>query len=329
MLRLWLFLLLVIWLPDASGQVSAPSFCGNQNSSGFFEIEIDGARREYVLHIPDVSPGTSGLPLMINFHGFGDCAADYAESVGGYYGLNDLADEAGFVVAYPQAMVREKGDPYWEPGDIGSDIEINDVSFVRHLVADIAAKMSIDHERVFAVGYSNGGMMAYDLACTAPDVFPAVRIMSGVMLGNTCASPDATSIIHFHGIADDVIPLDGSGDFPSVLENIELWRDHNDIPAESLVTTSLESGDVTRDFYAGGRENTAVALYVINREYGKGGGHVWFSEAIDGLTPNQILWQFLLEASQPTLAPERVLQPGLQWLLLRGTRDLDDGSDSD
>ena len=43
MLRLWLFLLLVIWLPDASGQVSAPSFCGNQNSSGFFEIEIDGA----------------------------------------------------------------------------------------------------------------------------------------------------------------------------------------------------------------------------------------------------------------------------------------------
>ena len=329
MLRSWLFLLLVTWLPDVSGQVSAPSFCDNQNSAGFFELEIDGARREYVLHIPDASPAASGLPLIINFHGFGDCAIDYAQSVGNFYGLNDLADEAGFVVAYPQAMVREKGDPYWEPGEIGDDIEINDVLFARYLVADIATKVSIDHERVFAVGYSNGGMMAYDLACTAPDIFPAVGIMSGVMLADSCASPDATSIIHFHGIADEVIPLDGSGDFPSVLENIEFWRDHNDIPAESLDTTSLESGDVTRNFYAGGRENTAVALYVINREYGKEGGHVWFSETIDGLTPNQILWQFLSAASQLTQAPEQVLQPGLQWLLLRGARDPDDGSDSD
>lgn len=329
MLRCWLFVLLAIWLPNASAQVSAPSFCGNQSSAGFFEIEIDGARREYIVHMPDVSPGTSGLPLMINFHGFGDCAGDYAASVGEYYGLNDLANEAGFVVAYPQAMVREKGDPYWEPGDIGSDIEINDVLFVRHLVADIATKVSIDHQRVFAVGYSNGGMMAYDLACTAPDIFPAAGIMSGVMLADTCASPDATSIIHFHGVADEVIPLDGSGDFPSVLENIEFWRDHNDIPADSLITASLASGNVTRDFYSGGRENTAVALYVINHEYGKEGGHVWFSETIDGLTPNQILWQFLSDAGQPTLAPEQVLQPGLQWLLLRGGRDSDDGSDFD
>ena len=331
MLRFCLFVLLAIWLPNLSAQVSAPSFCGNQSSVGFYENEVDGARREYMLHIPDASSGASGLPLILNFHGFGDCAGDYAESVGGYYGLNDLADEAGFVVAYPQAMVREKGDPYWEPGDIGDDIEINDVLFTRHLVADIATKVSIDHERVFAVGYSNGGMMAYDLACTAPDIFPAVGIMSGVMLADSCASPDATSIIHFHGIADDVIPLDGSGDFPSVLENIEFWRDHNHIPAESLVTTSLESGDVTRNFYAGGRENSAVALYVINREYGKEGGHVWFSGAIDGITPNQILWRFLLEASQPALGPEPepALQPGLQWLLLRGENDPDDGSDFD
>ena len=329
MLRFWLFVLLAVWRPDASGQVSAPSFCDNQNSAGFFELEIDGARREYVLHIPDASPAASGLPLIINFHGFGDCAIDYAQSVGNFYGLNDLADEAGFVVAYPQAMVREKGDPYWEPGDVGDNIEINDVLFTRHLVADIATKVSISHDRVFAAGYSNGGMMAYDLACVASDIFPAVGIMSGVMLADTCNSAGATSIVHFHGIADDVIPLDGSGDFPSVLENIEFWRDHNDISAESLVTTSLGSGAVTRNSYTGGRENTAVALYVINREYGKEGGHVWFSETIDGLTPNQILWQFLSEASQLTQAPEQVLQPGLQWLLLRGARDPDDGSDSD
>ena len=327
MFRFLLAILLATWLPQAFGQVSAPSYCGNGNSPGFHEIEVEGARREYLLHIPDELPEVSAV--IINFHGFGDCANAYVDSVGRASSLNSLADQAGFVVAYPQAMVRQKGDPYWEPGDNGNNIEVNDVLFTRHLVEDIASKVSIDPSRVFAVGYSNGGMMAYDLACVASDLFPAVGIMSGVMLADTCASSDATSIIHFHGIADYVIPLDGSGEYPSVLENIEFWRDHNDIPAESLVSTSLESGDVTRDFYAGGRENTAVALYVINREYGKQGGHVWFSETIDGLTPNQILWQFLSDAGQPTLAPEQVLQPGLQWLLLRGARDPDDGSDSD
>ena len=324
MFRFLLAILLATWLPQAFGQVSAPSYCGNGNSPGFHEIEVEGARREYLLHIPDELPEVSAV--IINFHGFGDCANAYVDSVGRASSLNSLADQAGFVVAYPQAMVRQKGDPYWEPGDNGNNIEVNDVLFTRHLVEDIASKVSIDPSRVFAVGYSNGGVMAYDLACVASDLFPAVGIMSGVMLADTCASSDATSIIHFHGIADYVIPLDGSGEYPSVLENIEFWRDHNDIPAESLVSTSLEFGDVTRDFYAGGRENTAVALYVINREYGKQGGHVWFTDPIDGLTPNQILWQFLSAASQETSPPQRALQPEVQWLLLRNTDEPNDAA---
>jgi polyhydroxybutyrate depolymerase len=324
MFRFLLAILLATWLPQAFGQVSAPSYCGNGNSPGFHEIEVEGARREYLLHIPDELPEVSAV--IINFHGFGDCANAYMDSVGRASSLNSLADQAGFVVAYPQAMVRQKGDPYWEPGDNGNNIEVNDVLFTRHLVEDIASKVSIDPSRLFAVGYSNGGMMAYDLACVASDLFPAVGIMSGVMLADTCASSDATSIIHFHGIADYVIPLDGSGEYPSVLENIEFWRDHNDIPAESLVSTSLESGDVTRDFYAGGRENTAVALYVINREYGKQGGHVWFTDPIDGLTPNQILWQFLSAASQETSPPQRALQPEVQWLLLKNTDEPNDAA---
>ena len=321
MFRYFVFVLLAVWVPHTSGQISAPSFCGNVNSADFNEIEVQGARREYLLHIPAKLPESPAL--IINFHGFGDCANSHAASVGEFYGLNNLADNAGFVVAYPQAMVREKGDPYWEPGDNGDDIEVNDVLFTRHLVADIESKLSINPSRVFAAGYSNGGMMAYSLACVASDLFPAVGIMSGVMLGDSCDAPGATSVIHFHGTADNVIPLDGGGDYPSVLETIEFWRDHNGIPAESLITTSLQSGAVDRDLYTGGRENTVVALYVVNREYGKEGGHVWFSEAIEGMTPSEIMWQFFLEASSETLPPEGGVEPAIQWFLLRGAPDAD------
>ena len=327
MFRYLLVIVLGLSRAPASGQVSAPTSCGNENRPDFYEIEVDGARREYLLHIPEGFPSETEFALIINFHGFGDCASDYADSVGELYGLNDLADEQGFVVAYPQAMVRAKGDPYWEPGGSGGDIELNDLSFTRQLVADVSTRTIINPDRVFAAGYSNGGMMAYDLACRASDLFPAVAIMSGVMLADSCDEIGATSIIHFHGLADTVIPLDGSGDFPSVLENIAFWIDHNGIPNESLVSSVLDSGAVTRDLYAGGRENTSLALYVVNREFGKAGGHVWFSDAIDGSNPNQIMWRFLSASSVETPPSTAPLRLGLQWFLLRAGRTVEDGSE--
>ena len=52
-------------------------------------------------------------------------------------------------------MIREKGDPYWEPGDVGPDIAINDVMFARRIVSDVATKPQIEIENTFV--RSNGG----------------------------------------------------------------------------------------------------------------------------------------------------------------------------
>ena len=146
-----------------SAQVAEPTFCNNQNTEGYQRIEENGVGREYILYPSTLeSPDTPSV-LLINFHGYGDCANAYAEDIGNLYGLNNLADDEGFLVAYPQAMIREKGDPYWEPGDVGPDIAINDVMFARRLVSDVANKLQIEIESTFAVGFSNGGMMSYDL----------------------------------------------------------------------------------------------------------------------------------------------------------------------
>ena len=278
--------------PHATAQIGQPTFCGNEGSEGFHRIEVNGAVREFILHVPDIEPSDSGFPLLINFHGFGDCAKDYAEVTGEFYGLNTLASEAGFIVAYPQAMVREKGSPYWEPGDIGPNIEINDVMFTRRLVSDVANKIPVDFGKTFALGYSNGGMMAYDLACNAADLFDSVAIMSGVKLDGDCDDSVATSILHFHGSYDDYIPLDGSGNFPSVYDGINFWVEQNRIPASTGIISSLNGGDVMRELYLGGMESTEVNLYVINSEFGKPAGHSWFSAEIEGKTPNQIIWSF-------------------------------------
>lgn len=268
--------------------------CQNSNHDAYRTLDRDAETREYILHIPASYDDNTATPLVLNFHGFGGCAADFAADVGEALNLNALADSENFIVAYPQGVIRTKGDTEWDPGDNGrQNINENDVYFVEQLISDISAEFNVDGSRVYATGYSNGGMMAYGLACTSSDLIAAVGIMSGVMLADDCDANEYTSVIHFHGIEDEVLPYDGNQDYQSISDIIQFWLDHNNIPASSLVTTELNDGDVVRDVYAGGTEDTDVVLYTVKNEFDKPGGHVWFSDDIDGSTPNQILWDFL------------------------------------
>lgn len=268
--------------------------CTNSEHDGYRTVVNGTSTREYVLYVPSNYDSNTATPLIINFHGFGGCAASFEENVGEINGLNRVADNNNFLVAYPQGIVRAKEGAEWDPGDNGSaDINDNDVFFTEQLIAAIDGEFNVDLTRVYATGYSNGGMMAYGLACNRGDVIAAVGIMSGTMLSDNCAMDEYTSIIHFHGSGDDVLPYNGNQDFESIPNVVNFWINHNNIPASSLVSTQLNGGDVTREEYIGGDENTGVVLYLVDSEFGKDGGHVWFSEDIDGDSPNQILWEFL------------------------------------
>ncbi len=268
--------------------------CINSAADGYRSILQGSEMREYILYIPASYDSNSPTPLVINYHGFGDCAAGYADDIGEFYGLNELADNENFIVAYPQAtFCGEKGDNYWEPGNTGSqDIIENDTYFTEQLIADIKDQLNVDLTRVYATGYSNGGMMSYSLACSS-NFFAAIGIMSGTMLAEDCNENEYTSIIHFHGIDDEVLPYAGNEDYDSIADIMNFWVNHNNIPTSSLVTTQFNNGDIQRDEYSGGNENTSVVLYTINNEFDKPGGHVWFSGDIDGTSANKILWDFL------------------------------------
>ena len=276
----------------------ADSKFNDTDQSGRRTIVQDTETREYILHVPASYDKNDPTPLLINFHGFGGRAADYSRDIGDFYNLNSLADTRNFLVAYPQAVMREKEGVYWDPGDDGSqNITKNDMYFVEQLISDISNEYNIDVSRVYACGYSNGGMMAYGLACSRGDLIAAAGIMSGIMLRGTCDNNEYTSIIHFHGMAEDVLPYDGNENSQSVSDVVNFWLNHNNIPASSLVKKELNNGDVLRYEYTGGNENTSVVLYAIKREHDKPGGHVWFSDAIDEVHPNQILWDFLSQYS--------------------------------
>ena len=243
--------------------------------------------REYLLQVPDSYSALESTPLILNLHGYGDNVDDYREYVGEETGLQLLADQREFFVAYPQAYLLKGGERYWQPGDNGEqDIALNDIYYIERVLADIKAEYNIDEEQIFALGFSNGGMMAYSLGCNRGDVFAAVGGMATTMIPEECNKNHTPSIIAFHGTDDSVLPYEGNAAWQAVPDVMEFWVDHNDLSTQDLQSTTYDEGAVRHDVYPG--DEASVVLYTI-----EGGGHVWFSNNINGLSPNEILWDFL------------------------------------
>ncbi len=259
------------------------------------QVTADGTiMREYILYVSANYDPSLSSPLIINMHGFGDCASDYAQTIGEFYAFDELADQENCIVAYPQGAYRpEKEDTYWEPGDTGfEDIYQNDVYFIEQLIGQIREEYTIDENKIYACGYSNGGMMAYSLACNNTGLFKAIGIMSGTMLEEECSATVTTPIIVFHGIADEVLPYEGNLWYQSVGEVIDFWLDQNAISANSKLSSELNDGKVILDEYSNNDENTCLSLYTIYEEHDKPGDHVWFSDLIGDDSPNQVMYNF-------------------------------------
>ena len=280
------------------------------------EVGGETLMREYILHVPSAYDASVAHPLVIVYHGFGDCASYWEEYLGQYLGFNALADEEGFLVAYPQGAYRPaKESTYWEPGNgTGEHIYDNDVYFTEQLIADVAADHNVASDEVYAAGYSNGGMMAYSVGCTRGDMVAAVGVMSGAMLDDagSCDPAHPVPVIVFHGVGDWVLPYNGNEWYGSVADVVDLWLDHNGIPAASQTTATLNGGDVVHDAYSGGNEGTCLSLYTVEQEFGAPGDHVWFSQDMEGVSPSRILWDFFNEGCSAVNSVRDVEAGGVQ-----------------
>lgn len=233
------------------------------SATGVHELAVDGVTRSYRLYVP--ASATQGAPLVVMLHG-GFGSAEQAEKA---YGWDALADRTGTVVAYPDGL-----DHAWNvgagccgrPGSTGTD----DVAAVSAVVADVASRVAIDPDRVFATGISNGGMMAYRLACDT-SLFAAIAPDSATLLG-ACPHPSPISVLHLHGLADETVRFDGEPgtgrvaiDGPPVDDVIAAWRAVDRCAAP----VSTGSGPVTAST-ATCPDGRAVELITI-----AGAGHQW------------------------------------------------------
>lgn len=269
-------------------------------------LEIDGLKRSYLLHVPPNYDAAKPLPVVLIFHG----AGMNATLMRGFSGLNGKADEAGFLAVYPNGtgagpfLTFNSGGVQW--GLVTK--QPDDVAFVSRLLDDLAMVVSVDSNRVFATGMSNGGMMCYRLAAELSERIAAIAPVAGAMAMTEAKPKRPVPVLHFHGTDDRMVPFAGPDQrvpmlltFKSVDDTVATWVKLNgcrETPlVEELPHTVDDGTKVTRKTYRSDAGAEVVLVTVT------GGGHTWpgrqppfglIGRSTHDISATDMIWDFFV-----------------------------------
>jgi polyhydroxybutyrate depolymerase len=262
-------------------------------------MNVGGLERSYLVHVPPGYNARRPTPVVLIFHGAG---LD-AERMVRFCGLNEKADQAGFIAVYPNGCGRS-----WNAEiccDFAASNHVDDVGFVRAVLDDLERVLNVDRRRIYATGGSNGAMLCYRLASELSERIAAIAPVAGTMGSKTCHPSRPVSVIHFHGTNDQWIPYKGglgtrNVTFYSVEETIQAWVQADGCRRQAQITRYPDRGHdgttVTRDTYSGGKNGSEVVLITI-----EGGGHSWpgrewspglLGESTKNISANDLIWEF-------------------------------------
>jgi polyhydroxybutyrate depolymerase len=306
-----IFVALLSLLTAAIAYVIAAPFSPGDHS---LTLKHNGRERSAIIHVPARAAAKRALPVILNFHGGGGHGANEQE-----YSLMDrLAERESFIAVYPNGSGRFGNRLLtWNAGSCCAYTALNnidDVGFVRALLAELSSQLPIDRRRVFATGMSNGGMMAHRLAAEASDLIAAVAPVAGGIVLPTIKTSRAVPVMHIHSVDDpralyggglgSPFPLTKSQVFHSNIDKmIAKWVRHNGCASEPTIGDRRSDRDArghtaTKYVYSKCRDGTEVVLWKLT-----GAGHVWpggkqkvmeriLGPSTDIVDANQEMWSF-------------------------------------
>jgi len=177
-------------------------------------LTVEGkTTRQYFLVAPDSYDPRTTLPILIGLHGINGSPASFRDQ----FLFGALASEYKYVGIFPLGWGDEvNSNPTWNSGSCclsAMVANINDVEFIQAIIQEVKKNYFVDESRIWAVGFSAGGMMAYKLGCDLASVVTAIGVVSGTLMQDPCNPVAPISIIHLHGELDDAIPVLGGGQY--------------------------------------------------------------------------------------------------------------------
>jgi polyhydroxybutyrate depolymerase len=219
-------------------------------------------------------------PLVILLHGYS--ASGGVQNL--YFGLSNQVTALGFILVVPDGTVNSDGARFWNATDACCNFEtdnVDDVGYLRGLIAEAQANYRVDPGRVYLFGHSNGGFMAHRMACEASDVITAIASLAGSTYLDPadCTPEQPVSMLQIHGTADDIVLYDGADQpvgiiasgYPSAPETTRRSAETAGCDLDAVVEgpdldldTSLDGAETqTLEYTAGCERGVDAALWTI------------------------------------------------------------------
>lgn len=275
-----------------------------------FSISVGDQTRYYKLHVPKKYSVKLPAPLLVVLHGGGgDMSIQSNEE---FYHQISKSESEGFIALFPNGYSQFKSGKLatWNAGKCcgkARDLKIDDVTFIKAAIEKTKSQLAIDEKRIFATGMSNGGMMAYRLACELPEMFRAIAAVAGTDNTESCVASKPISILHIHAKNDDHVLFDGGAgknafrdrsqitNFVSVPSTIEKWRGLN--KCEVKPKRFVEKKGAYCERFEECKASSRVQLCVTEE-----GGHSWpggkkpsrfaGGKPSKAIIANDIMWDF-------------------------------------
>jgi polyhydroxybutyrate depolymerase len=235
-----------------------------------------GGDRPARLELPLVWDCRKGGPLLVVLHGYTGNGPGTIE----YMGIKAEAEKRGFLYLGPDGTKDSSGNQFWNASDACCNFAktaVDDSAYLSKLIEEVSKEWNVDKKRVFLVGHSNGGFMAYRMACEHRTQIAAVASLAGAMPNDmkNCPGGEEVSVLQIHGTADETISFDGGSligtRYPSATVSVLDWVASNGCePTEVKSKTQLDlvedlAGDDTDQVkYTGCKNGSEVGLWTIN-----------------------------------------------------------------
>jgi polyhydroxybutyrate depolymerase len=207
---------------------TAPTSSPSEQDGAAATGAVVGGSRPVTVHVPPGYRKGTPAPLLMLLHGY----SSNPVQVDGYFLLQPELDRRGVLYVVPEGTQDSDNNRFWNGTDACCDLHrsgVDDSGYLAGVIREIQSRYSVDPRRIYVVGHSNGGFMAYRMACDHSDTVAAIVSVAGAMYADRgrCHATKPVSVLQVHGSADQVVAYQGGAisgvPIPSARTTVNDW----------------------------------------------------------------------------------------------------------